>query len=94
MKLKASVIDIDYRIYDSGEGEEVELRMFAKSHDGKNILAVERGFNPYFYALVDEGFTAEDVKDRIVSKEFQDDNGNSLSPVNVEIVERKRELSL
>lgn len=90
MKIEASVVDVDYRTYESGESEGVELRLFAKSSKGENILAVERGFDPYFYALVDEGFTAEDVKDRIVSEEFQDDNGDSLNPVDVETVERKK----
>ncbi len=89
MKLQASIIDIDYRTYETDEGEEVELRLFGKTPEGENVLALEKNFKPYFYAIPEERETVEDLKEIIETEEFHDDNGEPVEPSQIEIVEKK-----
>ena len=89
VKLQASVVDIDYRTFETDSGEEVELRIFAKTPEGENVLALEKNFKPYFYALPEEQEEVEELQEEIETGEFHDDNGEPIESSETEIVERK-----
>ncbi|MFB6099826.1 MAG: DNA-directed DNA polymerase [Candidatus Nanohalobium sp.] len=81
MKKKAQVIDADYTI----EGETPEVRLFCKTPEGDDLLAVDRGFRPYFYAI---GEDLEELREAIESEGFIKD-GEELPVTDIEKVERK-----
>ena len=88
MRLQASVLDIDYRITESGEEKEVQLRIFAKTPEGENVLALEKNFRPYFYAVPSGETGLEEAKEAIETGEFHDDNGKPVEPSGIETTEK------
>ncbi len=50
MQLNCFLIDVDYVTL---EGRAV-IRMWLKDDDGKNIVAYDPKFEPYFYAITDD----------------------------------------
>lgn len=89
MELELAVIDIDYRTFEEGEEEKVELRVFGKTSQGENVLAVERDFKPYFYVLPSSGVEVEELEDEILEEKFHDDNDNLIEPKAIEKVDRR-----
>lgn len=83
MKAEVNVIDADYRIIDG----EPEVRLYCKDEEGENILAVERNFRPYFYAIPKEDI--EELQEKIEEENFTDKNGEKLPVTKIEEVERK-----
>jgi len=59
MEVQAQVVDADYVV----EDEEVAVRVFAKSREGKDFLLVDQQFKPYVYVVPEEG--TEELKDKI-----------------------------
>jgi len=60
------LLDIDYQLVN----QKAVIRIFGRTKDGKSILATDKTFEPYFYALLDDGF--EQVKKRLLEKESSD----------------------
>jgi len=89
VELELAVIDIDYRTFEEGEEEKVELRVFGKTSQGENVLAVERDFKPYFYVLPSSGVEVEELEDEILEEKFHDDNDNLIEPKAIEKVDRR-----
>jgi DNA polymerase I len=81
VEVKAQVVDADYRIIDG----EPEVRLFCKTAGGEDLLAVDRDFSPYFYAL---GEDLQELREAIEQEEFTKD-GERLPVTQVERVERK-----
>jgi DNA polymerase elongation subunit (family B) len=71
------LLDIDYELVN---GKAV-IRMFGRTKEGKSILVTDKTFEPYFYALLDDGF--EDVKKRLLEMKTSE-----YEIVKVEKVER------
>ncbi|WEL22908.1 DNA-directed DNA polymerase [Candidatus Nanohalovita haloferacivicina] len=84
MRIETQVIDGDYRI----EDEEVFVRLFCRSGE-KNIIAYDRDFRPYFYALPsEESDGAEDLEKKISDQSFSDDDGEHIPLLDTEVVEK------
>ncbi len=73
MRAKIQVTDVDYVI----EDDTPLVRVFGKSVDGGNVLAADRNFRPYFYA-VPKADTRE-VGEEIEAREFNKTARNYLS---------------
>ena len=80
MKKKAQVIDADYTIIQG----QPEVRLFCKTPEGEDLLAVDRDFRPYFYALGE----MDELEEKIREEEFEED-GEKLPVEEIERVERK-----
>ena len=89
MEVELAVIDIDYRTFEEDGVEEVEVRVFGKTSEGENILAVEKDFKPYFYVLPSSGVRVDDLEEKIWEEEFSDDKGNLIEPEKIESVDRR-----
>ncbi len=85
MKRKVKVIDADYSI----EREQPEVRLYCKTSKGENLLAVDRDFSPYFYAIPVTGL--DDLEEKLKSEQFTDKNGEDLPITKIEKVEKKDE---
>lgn len=59
MERKAQVIDADYVV----EGEEVAVRAFCKTENGRDLLVVDEEFKPYFYAVPEEDI--EELREKV-----------------------------
>ncbi len=81
MKLKLQVTDVDYRI----EEDEVVVRVFGKDKDGRNVLALERDFLPYFYAIPGD---IEKAEEGIEETDFSHE-GENIEVLDVERVKKK-----
>lgn len=60
------MLDIDYELVN---GKAV-IRMFGRTKQGKSIVVTDKSFEPYFYALLDDGFDA--VKKKLLEKKTPD----------------------
>jgi DNA polymerase I len=81
VKVEARLMDVDYVIKD---GETV-LRVFAKTDDGRNVLAEERNFLPYFYAVTEQ---PEELEEKLLELTFTDDDDEPIEVVDVEREEK------
>jgi len=81
MKLELSILDADYTVHE----DEVTVRAFAKTLDGKNVLIKDPDFQPYFYAVPDD---IEEAEEQIKEGEFTDDKDRPLKVEKVEKVTR------
>ena len=79
MKKKAQIIDAEYSI----KKGEPEVQLFCKTPEGENLLAVDRDFRPYFYAL-----GGENLEEKIREEEFAED-GEKLPVEGIERVKRE-----
>lgn len=78
---KAQIIDLDYFM---DENEPV-LRLFCKSEGGDNLIALYRGFYPYFYVIPDPGREGE-LEDDLKCLSFEEND----KEIEVTEVEKKR----
>jgi DNA polymerase I len=81
VKKQVQVLDVDYRIVD----EKPELRLFCKTVEGEDLLAVDRDFRPYFYALGDD---LDELREAIEAAKFTKD-GEELPVTEIKHVEKK-----
>ena len=59
MEQKVQILDADYEV----EEEEVTVRTFCKTENGKDLLAVDENFQPYFYAVPEKD--AGELKEKV-----------------------------
>ncbi|MDY6776851.1 MAG: DNA-directed DNA polymerase [Candidatus Nanohaloarchaea archaeon] len=78
----ASVLDADYRLEDAPV-----VRLFAVTSDGEPLVAYDRGFRPYFYAVPDQE-RVEEVKEDLRASSFEVNDGETTP---VEVVEEEME---
>ncbi len=83
MQLDCFLIDVDYITL---EGRAI-IRMWLKDNDGKNIVAYDPKFEPYFYAITDDGSellsvtairSGEEIKPNRVEKAIKKDFGTPI----------------
>jgi DNA polymerase elongation subunit (family B) len=78
---KAQILDADYSI----ESGAPEVRLFCKTTDGENLLAIDAEFRPYFYGLTDK---PEELQQEILEADFTEDD-EELTVDEVELVNKK-----
>jgi len=82
VKRKVQVIDVDYTTTD----EQPEIQLYCKTPEGKNVLAVDAQFRPYFYAIPFKD--TEALREKIQEVRFEDDNGEELPVTEVKKLEK------
>ncbi len=82
MQCTARILDADYVI----TGDTLQVRTFAVREDGTPLIAIDTGFEPYFYVVPEDGET-DHVQEMLETLEFED--GDETITVNrVERVEK------
>ena len=70
MEKKAQILDADYTVEDG----EVTVRAFCKTEEGKDLLAVDENFRPYFYAVPEKD--VEELKEKVEDERpFETEDG-------------------
>ncbi len=82
MKQKVQVIDADYNVEDG----EVEVRCFARSEDGDNVLFYDRDFLPYVYVVPEDEEDLDELKETIENEDWVEE-GEDLPVRHTEILE-------
>lgn len=60
-KLQFYPVDLDYRIV----GGRAAVYIYGRTKDGRQICAVDEGFEPYFYVLPDKGISTAELKEAL-----------------------------
>lgn len=66
MKILFWLLDVNYEMVEGAP----EVRMWGISDRGERVAVLDRGFRPYFYALLSEDADPEEVKERILKMEI------------------------
>lgn len=67
MHREALLLDVDYKQRDN----EMVVRVFCKTEGGKNIVAIDKNFSPYFYVLPEPQKIA-DLRKKMENHQFKD----------------------
>ena len=84
MKKKLQVLDADYRIVD----DRPVLRLFCSEESGNIVVAADRDFRPYFYAISDD---VDELEQDIQNSKFEKED-EEYKVLKIERVERKNPL--
>ncbi|MBM3303956.1 MAG: hypothetical protein FJY76_02575 [Candidatus Aenigmarchaeota archaeon] len=82
MKAEFSIISADYVMEGSGKDEKPAVRLWGRTRQGRSILVLDRGFQPYFYVHY-EG-NGNELRQKIMKLEVDGER-----PMAVELIERK-----
>ena len=88
-EIKFGLLDVDYTL---DQNSEPVIRLFGKTLDGKSIVAFDRDFEPYFYALPKEDKEADDVAKEIKKLDGPDFIVKKTKIIELDYMQKKRKV--
>jgi DNA polymerase elongation subunit (family B) len=85
--VKLCILDVDYIIEKGESGEKPVIRIWGKTQDGRSVVALDRGFEPYFYVEPREELSLDELNG--LARRIEDLEIEGKRPVRVELTEKR-----